>query len=131
MNDTYGIYHWRILWSSCKRLAWVRFEPKTNEFHSDSLTDWAIRSWIQLTLRANFVQLLHFYRFFSVKFLFGYCLHQLPRFFLIVYEINQKFLENSCYQSYKKVLKKDYIQDNLNTFLSNFRVILKRLIKNW
>ena len=35
MNDTYGIHHWRILWSSYRKLARVRFEPTTTEFRSD------------------------------------------------------------------------------------------------
>ena len=61
--DTYGIHHWRILWSSYRKLAWVGFEPTTTEFRSDALTDWAIRPWVQLTLRANFVQLLQFHLF--------------------------------------------------------------------
>ena len=54
----YGIHHWRITWSSYRKLAWVRFEPTTTEFCLDALTNWAIRPWIQLTLRANSVQLL-------------------------------------------------------------------------
>ena len=33
------------------------------EFRSDTLTVWAIRPWVQLALRANFVQLLQFHRF--------------------------------------------------------------------
>ena len=77
--DTYGIYHWRILWSSYKKLVWVGFEPTTTEFHSDALTDWAIRPWVQLTLSANFVQLLQFHRLVNVTFHFGCCLHQSPR----------------------------------------------------
>ena len=42
----YGIHHWRILWSSYRKLAWVGFEPTAAEFRSDSLTDWAIRPWV-------------------------------------------------------------------------------------
>ena len=61
--DTYGIHYWRILRSSYRKLAWVGFEPTTTEFRSDALTDWAIRPWIQLALRANFVQLLQFHLF--------------------------------------------------------------------
>ena len=68
MNDTYGIHHWRILWSSYRKLVLVGFEPATTEFHLDALTDWAIRPQAQLTLRANFVQLLQFHQLFSVKF---------------------------------------------------------------
>ena len=33
------------------------FEPTTTEFRSDALYDWAIRSWDQLALRGNFVEL--------------------------------------------------------------------------
>ena len=60
--DTYGIHHWRIIWSSYRKLAWVGFEPTTTEFRSDTLTNWAIRPWVQLALGANFVQLLQFHR---------------------------------------------------------------------
>ena len=77
----YGIHHWRILWSSYRKLVWVGFEPTTPEFRSNALTDWAIRPWAQLALRANFVQLLQFHLLFSVKFHFGYCLRQSPRLF--------------------------------------------------
>ena len=59
----YGIHHGRILWSSYRKLARVGFEPTTTEFLSDALTDWAIRPWIQLPVRANFVQLLQFHLF--------------------------------------------------------------------
>ena len=58
--DTYGIHHWWILWSSYRKLAWVGFELTTTKFRSDALTDWAIRPWVQLTLRGHFVQLLQF-----------------------------------------------------------------------
>ena len=36
--DTYGIHHWRTLWSSYRKLAWVGFEPTTTEFRSEALT---------------------------------------------------------------------------------------------
>ena len=65
--DIWGIHHWRILWSSYRKLAWRGFEPTT----TDALTDWAVRPWVQLALRANFVQLLQFHRLFSVIFHFG------------------------------------------------------------
>ena len=29
--DTYGIHHWRIIWSSYRKLACVEFEPTTTE----------------------------------------------------------------------------------------------------
>ena len=45
-------------------LAWVGFEPMTTEFRSDALTDLAIWPWTQLTLRANFVQLLQFHHIY-------------------------------------------------------------------
>ena len=51
--ELYGIYHWRVLWSSYRKMARVGFEPATTEFHSDTLTNWAIRSWIWFALRAN------------------------------------------------------------------------------
>ena len=37
--DTYGIYHWRIFKSSCRKFAWVGFEATTTEFGSDALTN--------------------------------------------------------------------------------------------
>ena len=52
---TYGIHHWRIPRSSYRKLAWVGFEPTTTEFCSEGLTDWAIKPWVQLTPKANFV----------------------------------------------------------------------------
>ena len=82
-----GIHCWRILWSSYKKLAWVGFESTTNKFLSDALTNWAIRPWVQLTLRANFVQLLQFHCLFRVRFHFCYCLHSRHIYF------NQNFLD--------------------------------------
>ena len=82
-SDTYGIHHWTIIWSSYRKLAWVGFEPTMTEFRSDALTVSAIKPWVKLTLRANFVQLLQLHRLLSVQFHFGYCLHQLPRLFLL------------------------------------------------
>ena len=57
----FNIHHWNIFSSSYRKLPWVGFEPKTTEFCSDALTKWAIRPWILLASRANFVQLLQFY----------------------------------------------------------------------
>ena len=62
-TDTYGIHHWRILRSSSRKLAWVRFELTSTEFSSDALTDSAMRPAAQLTLSANFVQVLQFHLF--------------------------------------------------------------------
>ena len=50
-DDKYGIHHWRIIWSSYRKLAWVGLEPTTTEFRSDALTDWPIRLWVQLAPR--------------------------------------------------------------------------------
>ena len=71
----------RIPWSSYRKFARVGSEPTTTEFRSDTLTDWTIRPWVQLALRANFVQPLQFQCLFSVTFHFGYCLRQSPRLF--------------------------------------------------
>ena len=57
-----------------RKLAWMELESTTIEFCSDALTKWAIRPWVQLALRANFVQLLQFHRLFSVTLHFSYCL---------------------------------------------------------
>ena len=70
-TDTCGMHHWRILWSSYRKLTWVGFEPKTAGFRSNALTDWAIRLLVQLTLRTNFVQLLQFHCLFSVSVVEG------------------------------------------------------------
>ena len=60
---TYGIHHWSIFRSSYRKLARVGFEPTTTEFRSVAPTDWAIRPWVQVALRANFVQVLQFHLF--------------------------------------------------------------------
>ena len=52
-------------WSSYRNLAWVGFEPTTTEFCLDALTNRAIRPWVRLALRVNFVQLLQFHLFFQ------------------------------------------------------------------
>ena len=57
------------------------YEPTTTVFGWDALTDWAIRPWVQLGLRANLVQLLQFHSFFNVLFPFGYCLCQVSLLF--------------------------------------------------
>ena len=84
-TDIHGIHHWRIVWSSYRNLAWVGFEPIATEFRSDALTDWAIRSWVQVALRANFVQLHQFHRLFNVRFHFGCCIHQSPSLFNLTF----------------------------------------------
>ena len=79
--DTYGIHHWRILRSSYRKLDRVKFESKIIEFRSDALNNWAIRPWVQLVVRANFVQLFQLHRLFNIIFHFGHCLRQSPRLF--------------------------------------------------
>ena len=104
--DTYGIHHRRILWSSYRKLAWVRFEPTTTEFRSDALTDWAIRPWVQLPLRANFVQLLQFHRLFSVTFHFGYCIY-------ITIYITNKGINNQLQTSWSMTDANRYSSKNI------------------
>ena len=70
-SDTYGVYLWRILWSSFSKLSWAGFEPASTEPRSDALTNWAIKPWFQLSLRANFVQPIQFHRLFNPTFHFG------------------------------------------------------------
>ena len=65
-SDTYGTQHWKTIWNSYTKLARVGFDPTITEFHSDALTDWANRQWLQLGLRANFVQPLQFHWFFFI-----------------------------------------------------------------
>ena len=59
-NHVHSGLNWYIWYSL------VGFEPWTTEFGSDALTDWTIRPWVQLALRAKFVQLLLFH--LSVQF---------------------------------------------------------------
>ena len=61
--DTCDIHHWRVSKSIARKLVRVRFEPTTTEFCSDALTDWGIRPWVQVTIKANILQLHHFYLF--------------------------------------------------------------------
>ena len=70
-DDTYGIHHWRILWSSYWKLPWVGFEPVTTEPTSNALIDWGMRPCVQLSLRVNFLQPLQFHHLLSVTFHFG------------------------------------------------------------
>ena len=75
----YGIHHWRILWSSYRKLVWVRFEPTTTEFRSGARTDSyqamnSTRTQSQLctaTPISTFVQ----------HFISEVCLRPLPRLF--------------------------------------------------
>ena len=62
-------------------MAWLGFEPRTTEFCSYVLTDWPFKPWVEATLTVSFLPLLQFHYLFSVKFHFGYFLHQSPRLF--------------------------------------------------
>ena len=80
---TYRIHHWHILRSSYRKVAWIGFETRTTEFRSAALTNWSIRPWVKLPLRANFVQLLQFHGLFSVIFHFG-CLSSSVTTFILM-----------------------------------------------
>ena len=73
-TDTYGIHHWKVIWSSNSELARVGVELTTTEFRSDTPTDLATISWVQLALRANFVQLFQYHCLFisAIAFVSGY-----------------------------------------------------------
>ena len=70
--NTYDTHHWKIFRSSFRNLARVGFEPTTDEFRSNALTDWPIKPWVELIRWGNFVQQLHYHllgqcsRFISV-----------------------------------------------------------------
>ena len=74
-DDTYGIHHWRILWSSYGKLPWVGFEPATTEPSSNALTDWGMRPCVQLSLKVNFLMPLEFHHLLSVTFPFNFYSH--------------------------------------------------------
>ena len=110
---TYGIHYWQILQSSYRKLAWVWFEPMVTEFVWDALTYWAIRPWVRLTLRANFVQLLQGHCLFSATFRFGSLpctLHLLPPLFLSNFSVENHMSvaewANICGIHYWQILRK-------------------------
>ena len=127
------IYHWRIFFrSSYRNLAWVGFEPTTTEFHSDTLTNWSIRPWVQLALRANFVQLLQFHLFvqcsrfiLAIAFVSRHiCFKQnLAQVIMLVAE----WIEFSLNIKYKTVAK-NYCEKNQYQFLNN--LIFNKTIQN-
>ena len=79
--DIYVIHHWMIFWIGYTKLAWVGFEPTTNEFYSDALTHWAITLWDQFVLRANFLHLLQLHGLWSFILHFRHCLSKSPPLF--------------------------------------------------
>ena len=69
---TYRVHSWIFLFrSSYRKLNCLGFKPVTTEFCSEALINWAIRSWVQIALSANFVQLLQLHIFFQC---FGFIL---------------------------------------------------------
>ena len=86
-NRFKSIHHCQTLWSSYRKLAWVGYELTTTEFRSDALTNWAIRPWAQLALRANFVYIyiyIYIYICIYIKFL-NYCKRIIFKCFRIHY----------------------------------------------
>ena len=81
--DTYGGHHWQIFWSSYGKLLWGGFQPLTTEYGSDALISRTISPCVQLALRAKFIQLLEFHRFFSFTSHFGCLPESVPMFTLI------------------------------------------------
>ena len=68
-TETYNVHHWRILWSSHRKLTWVGFEHRKTVIRSSALSHWAIILWVELALRANFIQPLQFYLHISYRLL--------------------------------------------------------------
>ena len=101
-NYIYGIYHWKILWSSYTKLAGMVFEPTITEFRRDALTDWAIRPWVHLALRANFVQKLQTSTFVQYQISFVEVTTWVQRNHI-------KYLKESKYNSILNVLLLSYI----------------------
>ena len=79
--DKYGNHHWRILWSSYRKLTWVVCELTTTEPGLEALTNWDIRPRVQLALTAIFVQPLQVHHFFNVTFNFGRLASSVATFF--------------------------------------------------
>ena len=57
-------------WGCSRKLAWVGFKPTTTEFRSDTLTNWAIKLWVELPFKNKFEQLLQFHLLFRVQISF-------------------------------------------------------------
>ena len=85
-----------LLWSSYRKLAWVGFEPTTTEFRSDALTDWAIRPWVQLALRAKFIQLLHIYIHIYMYLFIWYMITDRKIFYILLFWIECSTLVLFC-----------------------------------
>ena len=120
--DTYSIHHWRILWSSYRKLAWVGFEPTTTKFHSEVLNDWTIRPWVQLALRANFAYLLQFHLF---VFLFIYFLFKFSMLFFgstyvkLLIALQQKNVDRNAFKLSNLSLKSGNSKTSFATSIVN------------
>ena len=73
---TYGVHHWSNFRSSCRKLAYMRFDPTTTDIRSDAPTDLPNGPWVQLAFRTKFVLLLQFH-------LFVQCSHFISFFALV------------------------------------------------
>ena len=107
---------------SYRKLAWVRVEPMTIEFCSFPLTDRAIRPWVQLALRANFVQLSQFHFLFSVRLHFGYCLYHVKYVFPGLWHHK---VWSKPYLSYQTVFLQGQNSQQKFTHLKNEQIITK------
>ena len=56
------------------------FEPTSTQFHSDALTNWAVKPWVELILKANFVQPLQFH-------IFVWCWYFILAIAFVIYDI--------------------------------------------
>ena len=61
----------------------MRLQPTNIEFWTNSLSDGAIRPWVQLSSRSNFVQLLQLYLSFSVQISFWLFFSSITIFILV------------------------------------------------
>ena len=68
------MYVYLYIWHSSLKDSWILWSSYrvglnwTYDHRSDALTDWAMRPWLQLALRANFVQPLQFHNQCQVSF---------------------------------------------------------------
>ena len=144
--DTYGIHHWRILLSSHRKLAWVRFEPTTTEFRSNAL------SYLAMSSTRTQDQLCNIYIYIRERekerererereitwpeiFVLSAILHD-PRYsysqqYYMTRDIGKSFLWNSFFYNFQKVYRFSiYKGRNLNKiedllFIISFKIFIK------
>ena len=84
-----GYFHSKVgvvwLWHLLLNLHITKYYFYCIYIHSDALIDGAIRPWVQLALRANFVQLLQFH-------LFVQCWRSISVFAFVSHHINREML---------------------------------------